>query len=101
MPLPIRSMTGYALVRQETSAGELTVSLRSVNHRSLDLHFYLGTEFAPFENVLRSLLKERIGRGHIEIRMSLMSGASDDRGGYNRELLKRYLSAFQQAAIEF
>jgi uncharacterized protein (TIGR00255 family) len=101
MPLPIRSMTGYALVRRETSAGELTVSLRSVNHRGLDLHFYLGSEFAPFENALRSLLKERIGRGHIEIRMSLVSGAQDDRGGYNRELLKRHLFAFQQAATEF
>ena len=101
MPLPIRSMTGYALIRQETSARELTVSLRSVNHRGLDLHFYLASEFAPFENALRSLLKERIGRGHIEIRMSLVSEAQGDRGGYNRELLKRYLLAFRQAATEF
>ena len=62
MPAPIRSMTGYALHRRETSAGELTVSLRSVNHRGLDLHFYLGSEFAPFENALRTLLKERLGR---------------------------------------
>jgi uncharacterized protein (TIGR00255 family) len=101
MPLPIRSMTGYALVRQETSAGELTVSLRSVNHRGLDLHFYLATEFAPFENALRSLLKERLGRGHVEIRMSLVSEAQNDRSGYNRELLKRYLTAFRQADAEF
>ncbi len=94
-------MTGYALVRQETSAGELTVSLRSVNHRGLDLHFYLPGEFAPFENALRSLLKERLGRGHVEIRLSLAPGSGGDRGGYNRELLKRYLTAFRQAADEF
>ena len=101
MPLPIRSMTGYALLRQETSAGELTVSLRSVNHRGLDLHFYLSSEFAPFENALRSLLKERLSRGHVEIRMSLVSNAGSDRGSYNRELLGRYLAAFQGAAAEF
>ena len=101
MPVPIRSMTGYALGRQETSAGELTVSLRSVNHRGLDLHFYLPSEFAPFENALRSLLKEQLGRGHIEVRLSLASGGQADRGGYNRELLKRYLTAFRQAAGEF
>lgn len=94
-------MTGYALVRQETSAGELTVSLRSVNHRGLDLHFYLSSEFAPFENVLRSLLKERLNRGHIEIRMSLVSNAENDRGSYNRELLGRYLTAFRGAVAEF
>ncbi len=101
MPLPIRSMTGYALVRQETSAGELTVSLRSVNHRGLDLHFYLPSEFAPFENALRSLLKERLGRGHVEIRMSLAPGSGGDRGGYNRELLKLYLTAFRESYSEF
>ena len=101
MPLPIRSMTGYALVRQETSAGELTASLRSVNHRSLDLHFHLAGEFAPFENALRSLLKERLGRGHVEVRLSLASDPQAERGGYNRELLKRYLMAFRQAAAEF
>ena len=101
MSLPIRSMTGYALVRQETSAGELTVSLRSVNHRGLDLHFYLAGEFAPFENALRSLLKERLSRGHVEIRMSLVSDAGSDRGSYNRELLGRYLTAFRGAAAEF
>lgn len=101
MPLPIRSMTGYALVHRETSAGELTVSLRSVNHRGLDLHFHLAAEFAPFENALRSLLKERLVRGHVEIRLSLVAASQNDRGSYNRELLKRYLMAFRQAADEF
>ncbi len=94
-------MTGYALVRQETSAGELTASLRSVNHRGLDLHFHLPAEFAPFENALRSLLKERLARGHVEVRLLLNSLSQNDRGHYNRELLKRYLTAFRQAADEF
>jgi uncharacterized protein (TIGR00255 family) len=75
--------------------------LRSVNHRGLDLHFHLAAEFAPFENVLRSLLKERLGRGHIEIRLSLAAASQNDRGGYNRELLKHYLTAFREAATEF
>ncbi len=101
MPAPIRSMTGYALHRRETSAGELTVSLRSVNHRGLDLHFYLGSEFAPFENALRSLLKERLSRGHVEVRLSLVANVQNEGGGYNRELLGRYLLAFRQAGAEF
>jgi uncharacterized protein (TIGR00255 family) len=101
MPSPIRSMTGYALHRRETSAGELTVSLRSVNHRGLDLHFYLPVEFAPFENSLRSLLKERLSRGHVEIRMSLAPNGASERSGYNRELLARYLLAFRQASNDF
>ena len=49
-------------------AGELTISLRSVNHRGLDLHFHHAPEFAPFENAMRALLKQSIARGHVEIR---------------------------------
>ena len=59
---PVRSMTGYSLVRKQTEAGELTLSLRSVNHRGLDLHFHLGSELAVFENGMRALLKQQVRR---------------------------------------
>ena len=40
MTLPIRSMTGFARVQKTTEHGDITVSLKSVNHRGLDLHFH-------------------------------------------------------------
>ncbi|MGA7413533.1 MAG: YicC/YloC family endoribonuclease [Bryobacteraceae bacterium] len=103
---PVRSMTGYARVRRDTPLGQLAVSLRSVNHRGLDLHFQAHSEFAPFENAIRSLVKQSVGRGHIEVRASLnrSSGAvtTDEAANtYNRDLLLRYLAAFRQASTEF
>jgi len=98
---PVRSMTGYAQVRKQAVAGELTVSLRSVNHRGLDLHFYQSNEFAPFEAAMRALLKEQVGRGHLEIRVSLArEGAVAGTSTLNLEALKRYAEAFRQAAAE-
>jgi uncharacterized protein (TIGR00255 family) len=94
-------MTGYALVRQETSAGDLTCSLRSVNGRSLDLHFYLAGEFAAFENSLRTLFKEKIRRGHVEVRVSLASRSGSERPSYNKPLLENLLQAFREAQTEF
>jgi uncharacterized protein (TIGR00255 family) len=94
-------MTGYALVRQATSAGELTCSLRSVNGRGLDLHFYLAGEFAAFENSLRSMLKEKIRRGHLEVRLSLASQSGSERATYNKPLLEKLLEAFREANAEF
>lgn len=95
-------MTGYASVRHATSSGELSLSLRSVNHRGLDLHFYLSSELAPFENSIRTLLKTRLSRGHVEIRVSLAADNDHGRGAnYNRELLGRYLLAFRQASDDF
>jgi uncharacterized protein (TIGR00255 family) len=94
-------MTGFALVRRQTSAGELTISLRSVNHRGLDLHFYISSELAVFENAMRSFLKQHLGRGHVEVRASLKRDPEGESGSYNRELLGRYLSLFKQACDDF
>jgi len=96
----VRSMTGFAQVRRETELGELSVSLRSVNHRGLDLHFHLGGEFLQFESAMRAMLKERIARGHVEIRASLTRLAGTNALGYNGELLKNYVAAFRAAAAE-
>jgi uncharacterized protein (TIGR00255 family) len=96
---PVRSMTGFAQARRQTSAGEVTVSLRSVNHRGLDLHFHQSHEFAPYENAMRELLKQHIGRGHIEIRAGLTRETGNS-SGYNFEALKRYADLFRQASAD-
>jgi uncharacterized protein (TIGR00255 family) len=96
----VRSMTGFAQVRRQTDLGELSISLRSVNHRGLDLHFHLGTDFLPFESAMRALLKENIGRGHVEIRASLVRSTAGLSFSFNNELLKGYVAAFRAAAEE-
>lgn len=99
-PARVRSMTGYALVRRQTSSGELTLSLRSVNHRGLDLHFHQSGELAVFENAMRTLLKQQIARGHVEIRVSL-GREGEGRVAYNRDVLGRYVGLFRQACADF
>jgi len=99
-PAPVRSMTGYALVRKQTAAGELTLSLRSVNHRGLDLHFHLSGDLGVFENAMRALLKQQVRRGHVEVRMSV--GREGEEGvAYNGALLGRYVGLFREACAEF
>lgn len=93
-------MTGYAQVRATTS-GELTCSLRTVNHRGLDLHFYMASELAPFENAMRALIKQHIVRGHIDVRAGLVRRNESDSAGYDAAAVGRYLAAFRQAREEF
>ena len=99
--MPIRSMTGFAQVRGQ--AGEhsgFTLSLKSVNHRFLDLHLRLPSDLDALEVPLRRRLKERLARGHIELVLSLDRGGS---GGMtvNRELAGGFIQAFRDAAHEF
>lgn len=100
MSAPIRSMTGFARVQQSTPQGEITVSLKSVNHRGLDLHFHLPPEFDPFEAPVRAAIKRGILRGHIDIRCSWTAPGTASTGGLNVPLFRAYLAAFRQAAAE-
>ena len=97
---PLRSMTGYAVVRRQTAAGELTLSLRSVNHRGLDLQFHQSSDMAMFENAIRSVIKRQVARGHVEVRMFLTREEATVRASYNRVLVARYVEAFRAAAKE-
>lgn len=97
---PLRSMTGFAVVRRDTAAGELTISLRSVNHRGLDLHFHHSPDLALFENTMRTILKQNLGRGHIEVRAFISRPEGEKTANYNRELVNRFIEAHRQIALE-
>ncbi len=110
--MPIRSMTGFAQVRGEVetngngtttqSNGRLAfvLSLKSVNHRFLDLHFRLPSGTDSLEMQLRRLLKEQMSRGHVEVSLSL-ERTSSETFSVNREIVGGYIAAFRAAAAEF
>src|ERR1700734_989940 len=68
-PMPIRSMTGFARVSRALPAGELTLSLKTVNHRGLDLHFHMPAEFDAVEPALRNAVRKRVLRGHVQVQV--------------------------------
>jgi uncharacterized protein (TIGR00255 family) len=95
---PIYSMTGFARVSgRATDALAWTLTLKSVNHRYLDLHVRMPSGTEPLEMRLRRIFKDKLVRGHLEITLNLdrSSGASAD---FDRSLLRAYLAAFREAA---
>jgi uncharacterized protein (TIGR00255 family) len=99
--MPLRSMTGFAQVKgQVNSSLNFSLSLKSVNHRFLDLHFRLPANAEALEMKLRRLLKERLARGHVEVTLNLDYGGSNG-VALNRELVAGYVQAFRAAADEF
>jgi len=100
MSLPIRSMTGFARVQKTTEHGDIAVSLKSVNHRGLDLHFHLSAELDSLEHVMRAALKRAVLRGHVDVRCSVQRPANGASGSLNLPLFRSYLAAFRKAAAE-
>ena len=99
--MKVRSMTGFARVRKPTPDGELILSLKSVNHRGLDLHFHLPPELDAYENAVRGVVKNGVARGHLQLHVALTRAGGGVQAILNRPLLEAYLGAFEQARREF
>jgi uncharacterized protein (TIGR00255 family) len=91
-------MTGFARVRKEIPQGELVLSLKSVNHRGLDLHFHLPNELDALENDVRAVVKNGVARGHVQIHVGLTRNVVGDAAPLNRAMFHAYIAAFREAA---
>jgi len=99
--MPIRSMTGFAQVKGHVNGRlSFTLSIKSVNHRFLDIHFRMPSDSDELEMKLRRRLKEGLARGHVEMTLNLERGANDN-FSFNREIVGGYVLAFRAAAAEF
>jgi len=97
---PIYSMTGFARVSGRVNdLLSWNLSLKSVNHRFLDLHMRMPAGAEPLEMRLRRLLKEKVLRGHLEVTLTVERGLRPT-AHFDRDLLQGYIAAFRAAATE-
>jgi uncharacterized protein (TIGR00255 family) len=93
-------MTGFA--RASNRISDLlswNLSLKSVNHRFLDLHMRMPAGAEALEMRLRRLLKEKVLRGHLEVTLTVERGLRPS-AHFDRDLLQGYIAAFHTAATE-
>lgn len=96
----IRSMTGYSSGRTEEPEFSLSLSIKSTNHRFLDLQLRLPAALEAFEPVLRRMVKERVARGHVEVTVNFdRLGAQQLK--LNRQLLDGYVAACDGIRVQF
>lgn len=95
-------MTGFAQVRKSTNSGEVVLSVKTVNHRGLDMHLHLPPEMDMLETALRKTIKGRVARGHLQLNVNWnRTNGTADGACLNRPLLEAYMAAFEQAQREF
>ena len=86
----IYSMTGFASATRELATAVLSVELRSVNHRYLDLQFRLPEDLRALEPGLREVIVAKLRRGKIECRVGLNALPSAQKSfELNAEVLKQ------------
>ena len=97
----ILSMTGYAVASAELDSGSLSLELRAVNHRYLDIQLRMPDELRCFEVSLREAIAAQLKRGKAECRINFAARSSQSGAVLNQGLLQQ-LSAWSreiQAAL--
>jgi uncharacterized protein (TIGR00255 family) len=92
------SMTGYAQARNEQHGWAVRVTVKSVNHRFLDLKLRLPEGFDLYDLRLRQIVRERIHRGHLEVYVNAEPGTAAP-VQVNKELAQAYLRAAESLML--
>src|ERR1700759_3526059 len=97
----VYSMTGFASVAGELEGGaRFTLSIKSVNHRFLDMQFRLPPGCDGLEIEIRRRLKERLKRGHVSVGLMVDDSGKAASADYNRETATRIVNAMRAAGQE-
>ena len=100
--LTIFSMTGYATSTKETDAGTITIEIKSVNSRFLDLQFRINDEFRSVEPLFRDAISKRTTRGKVECRFSFGKKSIENKNKtLNADLLNQLKSYQEQLRQHF
>ncbi|WP_338849888.1 YicC/YloC family endoribonuclease [Massilia sp. W12] len=95
-------MTGYAVATSESACGTLTIEIKSVNSRFLDLQFRINDDLRSLEPLLREALMARATRGKVECRVSFGRKAAQGQSlALNHELLNQLRGMQDQVRSNF
>lgn len=96
----IQSMTGYGKAVAEFSDKKITVEIRSLNSKSLDLNTRLPFLYKEKELEIRKLLSEKLQRGKVDFSINTESNAVNKAQQINPEIIKAYIGEFKQIVPE-
>ena len=98
----IKRMTGFGRAELIDEEKKITVEMKSVNHRYLDVNMRMPKKFSVFEASIRSLLKEYIQRGKVDVFITCEDYTQSRVSvKYNREIAQQYLGYLQEMSRDF
>ena len=98
----IKSMTGFGRCEAVTDECKISVEIKAVNHRYLDLSIKMPKKFNYFEAAMRTLLKDYIQRGKVDVFITYEDYTEDQVSlKYNSTLAAEYMKNFEKMAEQF
>lgn len=98
----IKSMTGFGRAEEITDNYKLSVEIKSVNHRYLDLNIKMPRRFFPFEADIRNIVKEYVSRGKVDLFINYLDFKDKAGGVYlNKNIVEKYLDIGLELCKEY
>ena len=98
----IKSMTGFGRAEEITDNHKLSVEIKSVNHRYLDLNIKMPRRFFPFEADIRNIVKEYVSRGKVDLFINYLDFKDKAGGVYlNKNIVEKYLDIGLELCKEY
>ena len=98
----LKSMTGFGRCEQVTDQYKISVEIKAVNHRYLDLGIRMPKKFSRFENAVRTFLKEYVKRGKVDLFISFEDYTESEMCvRYNQRLAAEYVDCFKKMEEAF
>ncbi|MBR4950164.1 MAG: hypothetical protein IKZ25_05240, partial [Clostridia bacterium] len=98
----IKSMTGYGQKNLNIEGRDITVEIKSVNHRYFDFNIRLPRIYGFLEENTKSYVQNFISRGKVDVSILVdSSGADDVEIKLNHSLIKNYMDAFNELSSDY
>ncbi len=98
----IKSMTGFGRGEYTDEVSRVTVEIRAVNHRYLDIFVKMPRKYAFAEDTIKSAIKEKVHRGKVEVGVSVDNiGRSDSDVMLDKDLAAKYYNALTDLSETF
>lgn len=98
----IKSMTGFGRAEEITSDYKLSVEIKSVNHRYLDLNIKMPRRFFPFEAEVRNIVKKYVSRGKVDLFINYLDFKDKASEIYiNKNVVEKYLNIGLELCKEY
>ena len=98
----IYSMTGFGRGKMEEQGREMSIEIKTLNHRFLDVYVKLPRTLSFLEEDIRSMVQQHLARGRVEVTVSYSSQRSDAVDvRVNQQLVEAYLACFDKLAQEY
>ena len=94
----LQSMTGFGNASIESELGKISLDVKSLNSKNLDLHYNLNPIFRNLEIEIRSILTNLLRRGKVDLKINLKISGNNFNSNLNHDVIKTYIIELKKLA---